>query len=271
MTTRPIPDRVKESLFGLLRGHVQDSTVFDAFAGSGAFGLEAISRGASRCVFVEKDRSAAELLKRNIAALGVEDRCDLVVGDALGPGALSRCPRPATIVFLDPPYPLVRDVVGWKRVKIQFERLITCLSDDGFGIMRTPWPFVQLVEEGAPPAEEQEEEIDGGKGKGKGKNRRDRADRGEGRGGRSERVRSGKLRDDELEIWSIERDAGRGAKELTEEEIERMDVAEAASAVEAGEQKNVQKVIPDLSIPGAVGPETHLYGTMAVHLYQRAK
>src|SRR5688572_20146096 len=141
-TTRPIPDRVKESLFGLLRGHCEDAAVFDAYAGTGAIGLEAISRGASRCVFVEKDRDAADLLRKNIETLGVQDRCELVVGDALGPGALARCPRPVNLVFLDPPYPVVRDPLGWKRVRTQFERLIDLLDGDGFAIIRTPWPFL---------------------------------------------------------------------------------------------------------------------------------
>jgi len=139
--TRPIPDRVKESLFGMLRGHCEGASVFDAFAGTGALGLEAVSRGASRCVLVEKDRGAAALLQKNIDTLGAGDRCELVVGDALGAGALSRCPRPVTLAFFDPPYPLVRDAIGWKRVRSQFERVIDLLTDDGFAMVRTPWPF----------------------------------------------------------------------------------------------------------------------------------
>src|SRR5689334_13405158 len=139
--TRPIPDRVKESLFGLLRGHCEGATVFDAFAGTGALGLEAISRGAERCVFVERDKAAAEMLQQNIEALGVADRCELVTGDALGPGALARAPRPLTLAFMDPPYALVREAIGWQRVRAQMEQLVRILSDDGFAVLRTPWPF----------------------------------------------------------------------------------------------------------------------------------
>src|ERR1044071_7748596 len=84
-TTRPIPDRVKVSLFGLLRGHCEGATVFDGFAGTGAIGLEAVSRGAASCVFVEKDRAAAAMLRQNIDSLGASDRCELFIGDALGP------------------------------------------------------------------------------------------------------------------------------------------------------------------------------------------
>ncbi|HLO42619.1 MAG TPA: RsmD family RNA methyltransferase [Phycisphaerales bacterium] len=288
LTTRPIPDRVKESVFGLLRGHMEGASVFDGFAGSGAFGLEAVSRGAARCVFVEKDRGSAGLLRRNIEMLGCEDRCDLVTGDVLGPGALARCPRPATVIFLDPPYPLIRDVAGWRRVTTQFSRLIECLAPDGFGLLRTPWPFVQLVPTAA-PTEEEAGEADGNK-----KRRKDDDKRKKGKGhnkGKSERVRTGKLRDDETEIWSLERDGGHPADrahdssldvspdrhvckaiaDMTEEELEELDRADLEAMERAADSAKYQRVVPDLAIPGANGPETHTYGTMAVHWYQRAR
>lgn len=148
---RPLPDRVKESLFSLLRGHCPDGVFLDGFAGSGSFGLEAVSRGAARCVFIERDRRHAELLRTNIQTLGAQDRAEVVVGDALGPGALARCPRPVTVVFLDPPYELVEDQVGWRRVRDQAARYAECLSDDGFLIVRTPWPFHHDAPEGTPP------------------------------------------------------------------------------------------------------------------------
>ncbi len=69
--TRPLPDRVKESLFGLLRGHCEGARVLDCFAGSGAFGLEMISRGAAQVVMVERDRAVARILQANIDTLGV--------------------------------------------------------------------------------------------------------------------------------------------------------------------------------------------------------
>lgn len=266
-TTRPIPDRVKESLFGLLRGHVEGASVFDGFAGSGAFGLEAVSRGASRCVFVEKDRAAGALLKRNIELLDAGDRCELIVGDALGPGALARCPRPATIVFLDPPYPLVRDIVGWKRVRSQLERLIACLSDDGYAMLRTPWPFVQLVDEEGKDASDGGDAREEGRGK-----RRGRED---GRKGKRDRGERGKERRSpqggEEEVWSIENRREEDLTGLSEAEIEAIDAAEADALAEAAEKKKLQKIFPDLAIPGAAGPETHEYGTMAVHLYQRTR
>lgn len=150
LTTRPIPDRVKESVFGLLRGHFEGARVVDCFAGTGSIGLEAISRGAEHCVFIEKDKRAAELLETNIRTLGCEDRCTVVRGDALGPAVLTRIAAMGGVdlIFMDPPYPLVRDPGpefggegGWLRVRSQFERLVAVLSDKGFAVLRTPWPF----------------------------------------------------------------------------------------------------------------------------------
>lgn len=153
-TTRPIPDRVKESLFAILRGHTEDAVIFDAFAGTGAIGLEALSRGASRCVFVEKDKRIASILQKNIDTLRVGDRAELVIGDALGPGALARCPRGVNLVFFDPPYPLVREPIGFKRVMAQFAQLVARLDPKGYAILRTPWPFFLEVAEAPEPSAE---------------------------------------------------------------------------------------------------------------------
>lgn len=142
-TTRPIPDRVRESVFNLLRGNFDGARVVDAFAGTGVFGLEAISRGAIECVFIERDRKVADILRRNVRALGVEDRSEVFEADALGAGAVARCPRPVDLVFLDPPYPLMGDPLGWSRVRAQTERFIEHLADEGFCLLRTPWPFTE--------------------------------------------------------------------------------------------------------------------------------
>jgi hypothetical protein len=112
------------------------------------------------------------------------------VGDALGAGALARCPRPCTVVFLDPPYGLVNEPAGWRRVRDQAAKLTECLSDDGFLVARTPWPFRHPAPEGTPP--------------------------------------------------------------------------------EPG-HPTATPIAADLSIPGAAGPETHEYGSTAVHLYMRKK
>ncbi|MEN0020681.1 MAG: RsmD family RNA methyltransferase [Planctomycetota bacterium] len=150
-TTRPMPDRVRTALFNLLRGHFEGERIFDGFAGVGTIGLEAVSRGAAHAVMVERDRRVAATLQRNADKLGVADRCEIVQGDALGPGALSRCTPGTHLVFFDPPYALVNDPAGWPRVKLQFERLIQRLDDTGFATLRTPWPFVHRADgEGSP-------------------------------------------------------------------------------------------------------------------------
>lgn len=105
--TRPTADRVRQALFDRLlhapwagRAAIEDASVLDVFAGTGALGLEALSRGAATAVFIERDRAALAALAANIAACGAEDRCRVVAGDACRPPP----GRAATLVLLDPPY-----------------------------------------------------------------------------------------------------------------------------------------------------------------------
>ncbi len=103
MATRPTADRVRETLFSMLAsrlGSFESLRVADLFAGSGALGLEAVSRGAARACFVEQDRRALEAIRANIAALEVEDRSQLLACSALAlPPA-----EPFDLIFADPPY-----------------------------------------------------------------------------------------------------------------------------------------------------------------------
>ncbi|MFC3003325.1 16S rRNA (guanine(966)-N(2))-methyltransferase RsmD [Falsiroseomonas tokyonensis] len=107
-TTRPTSDRVRQALFDMLwhapwagREAVEDQRVLDAFAGSGALGLEALSRGAAHASFLESDRVALAVLRQNVAMLKEEARCSVLGGDALRP---RQAPAPCALVFLDPPY-----------------------------------------------------------------------------------------------------------------------------------------------------------------------
>src|SRR6476661_2428488 len=79
--TRPITDRVKQSLFDILSPDIEGAVVYDCFAGTGSMGLECLSRGAVKAVFFEQDRSALALLRRNIETLGVAKRSQVVPGD----------------------------------------------------------------------------------------------------------------------------------------------------------------------------------------------
>jgi 16S rRNA (guanine966-N2)-methyltransferase len=101
--TRPTGDRVREALFNLV-GPVDDAAVLDLYAGSGALGLEALSRGARRCVFVESDGAACRVIKANLEALGLTGAVVLqrdalgALGDELAAG------RRYELVLLDPPF-----------------------------------------------------------------------------------------------------------------------------------------------------------------------
>ena len=102
--TRPTADRTRETLFSMLAsrlGSFEGLAVADLFAGSGALGLEALSRGAERCLFVENDATALRALRDNIAALRAQQRCEVIAGSVL---ALGPAKAAADLVLLDPPY-----------------------------------------------------------------------------------------------------------------------------------------------------------------------
>jgi 16S rRNA (guanine966-N2)-methyltransferase len=100
LDTRPTPDRLREALFNVLAPQIAGAIFLDAYAGTGAVGIEALSRGARRGIFVEKNRSAVTVIRDNLAALGLENRAEVYTGKALA--VLERVK--ADIVFLDPPY-----------------------------------------------------------------------------------------------------------------------------------------------------------------------
>ena len=104
MDTRPTADRTRETLFSMLAnrlGSFEDLQVADLFAGTGALGLEALSRGAAYCTFYEKDRAALDALKSNIDKLGAADRAEIraqPVEHASPPA------QPCDLILMDPPY-----------------------------------------------------------------------------------------------------------------------------------------------------------------------
>ena len=100
--TRPTSDKLRETLFDVLGPSVAGSVWYDCFAGSGAVGLEALSRGAAFAVFLESGRAALRVLRDNIAALGLGQRCAVLERDVLR--ALKSAKHSADFVFLDPPY-----------------------------------------------------------------------------------------------------------------------------------------------------------------------
>src|SRR5499433_3621347 len=108
-TVRPTSDRAREALFNILsHGNLAadgipfaQKAVLDAFAGTGALGLEALSRGAAEAVFIEQDREALAVLRRNVASLGESAHAEIVPGDATRP---PRARVACAVVFIDPPY-----------------------------------------------------------------------------------------------------------------------------------------------------------------------
>jgi len=119
---RPTQGMVKQAIFNMVGPRIEGATVVDLFAGSGALGIEALSRGASRVTFVDQQPRGLAILRQNLDALGFKDRSDVIRGDVVhwleaGPSVLSA----ADFVFLDPPY----DDAVLDRVLKVLDRIVT--------------------------------------------------------------------------------------------------------------------------------------------------
>lgn len=101
--TRPTTDRTREAVFNSLvsLGVIDDAVVLDLYAGSGAMGIEALSRGARRCTFIERDRRALDAVRANVSQLGVTDRSTVLAGDVMVNVVAQ---RGVDLVLVDPPY-----------------------------------------------------------------------------------------------------------------------------------------------------------------------
>ncbi|MDZ7675948.1 MAG: 16S rRNA (guanine(966)-N(2))-methyltransferase RsmD [Acidimicrobiales bacterium] len=138
-TTRPTPDRVREAVFNMLvsQGVVEGARAADLFAGSGALGIEAISRGADHVWFVESDRHALDVIEDNLATLGFADRATVVRGDvdSTVPGSLG---DGLDLVVADPPYAFD----GWSellaRLQIRLTRDAVVVAESGASIELGP-------------------------------------------------------------------------------------------------------------------------------------
>ena len=102
LDTRPTTDKVKESIFNIVQFDVEGRRVLDHFAGTGQLGIEALSRGAERCVFVDASKEAARIIKENASLTGFADRARVTQGDAMS--FLTSCREKFGLAFLDPPY-----------------------------------------------------------------------------------------------------------------------------------------------------------------------
>lgn len=105
METRPTADRVKESMFNILAPQIAGARMLDVFAGSGGVGIEALSRGAQSCVFIEQNAECAAIIKHNLSLTGVANRGEVLNRDALlALSILKKRDDSFNLIFLDPPY-----------------------------------------------------------------------------------------------------------------------------------------------------------------------
>ena len=105
LDVRPTPDRLRETLFDVIAPRIDGITFADVYAGTGAVGIEALSRGAARAIFVEQNRKAVDVIRENLRSLKIESRA--VIRNTRAAAALEDIE--ADIFFIDPPYPLEKE------------------------------------------------------------------------------------------------------------------------------------------------------------------
>ena len=128
--TRPTLDRVKEPLFSIIQTYIKDALVLDLFAGSGALGLEALSRGAKKAILCDKSYEAVNIIKKNIEKTHMEEKTEVLCMDYKK--CISTVKDKFDIIFIDPPYKLD---VAIKSVEMILERNL--LSEDGLIVIET--------------------------------------------------------------------------------------------------------------------------------------
>ena len=130
LSTRPTLDRVKEPLFSIIQNYLQDANVLDLFAGSGALGIETLSRGAKHCVFCDKSFKSIQILKENIKKTRMEEKSTVVGKDYKK--CLEGLNETFNIIFIDPPYKQDIAVDAIKRILD-----LKLLAEDGIIILET--------------------------------------------------------------------------------------------------------------------------------------
>lgn len=128
--TKPTQDRIKESIFNIIQDYIKDSVFLDLFAGSGAIGIEAISRGAKRVYFCEKNRDAIKYIKENLSKTRFEEYSEIYNGDYSE--FLKNSKEKYDIIYIDPPY---KEMYGTESIK--FIKEFELLKKDGFAIIET--------------------------------------------------------------------------------------------------------------------------------------
>ncbi|MBR3752369.1 MAG: 16S rRNA (guanine(966)-N(2))-methyltransferase RsmD [Ruminiclostridium sp.] len=139
METRPTTDRVKEGIFSSIQFEVEGRKVLDLFGGTGQMGIEALSRGAAHCTFVDLQKQAAGIIRENVTSTGFSGQSTIIQGDALA--FLSRCREKFDLIFLDPPYES-----GLLEKAMELITTIDIVSENGIIVCengsKSGWPMV---------------------------------------------------------------------------------------------------------------------------------
>lgn len=140
--TRPTSDRAREAAFNALGslGAVEGASVLDLFAGSGALGIEALSRGAAGATFVDADPRAVAAIRQNLAATGLEGRATVVQSEALR--YLAGAPAPVDLALLDPPY--ATDDAAWTGLLGALDAEVAVLESDREATPPPPWEMLRV-------------------------------------------------------------------------------------------------------------------------------
>lgn len=141
LDTRPTGERVKEGLFSAISFEIEGRRVLDLFAGSGQMGIETLSRGARSCVFVDRNRQAVDVIRRNLRAARLEAGAEIVCRDAME--YLAHTADRFDLVFLDPPYASELLVLCLEQLagKITAGGTVVCESDRKTELPETVGPF----------------------------------------------------------------------------------------------------------------------------------
>ena len=148
LATRPTPDRLREALFNVLAPRIDGAVFVDCYAGTGSVGIEALSRGASRAVFIEKSRTAVDVIRENLATLGLEARAEVFTGSVSK--VLERLE--ADIVFVDPPYDAPREYESTLTAARQREGRLVVLQHDLHVQLKDqygPWQKYRTLRQGS--------------------------------------------------------------------------------------------------------------------------
>ena len=149
-TTRPTSGKVREAIFSIHGDSVRETAVLDLFAGTGAFGLEALSRGAANAVFIDSDRRSISVIRKNIELCGEKDRSIVICADiALNPNIVAASGRLFDLVFMDPPYGSLvvrRTLEGLEKQGVLAKGAILVIEHDKHEEIPTDMPGMEITD-----------------------------------------------------------------------------------------------------------------------------